>query len=176
MKREDIINAGIVIFIILILYKGVKIFDGVLDIFGGGSKGHAADAAVEGQENKDPKNNPFSGEYIKSLMARSPGKSFTFLTGAAKQKLIDEIEKRTGFFHDESGTFGYDPKIILSLLKQYVKHKTQMSDLANFWEQKNKSNMLVHIQDKLGSGNIMAQTDMSKLIKSIVDYVNSLPE
>ncbi len=175
-KYKDIVFIAIALVVLLILFKGFKFLDGIADVFGAGSKGHEADNKVDAMQAKNPENNPFSEQYLISRLKKSPKKSYLLFTGAAIKKYAEGVHAAIGFWSDETGNLPlfHNPKELKTIFDNF-KHKTQVSQLADYFQKTYKTNILDYMQSKL-HGDILNQGEMSKLLSSIIDYVNQLPE
>jgi hypothetical protein len=171
---ETIVIIAVVAVMLIVIYKvfgGLKnVFDGVNNALGGGKEGADVDKSVKNRDTTPKPQDPWSPEYTLSRLAA--GKKVSLLKGATKISLINKILDDTAW----AQWFENGGKLV-SIFKT-IGHKSQISDLAKAWQDKEGTDMLTVIKDRMqrNLGGWLSNTDVNKNLNDLLAYVSGLPE
>lgn len=168
-------NILIIVAIVLVIYLLIKAgklasigIGKIEDIFGGGPEAKNVEKKILARDKKIKTLDPFSPQYI---ISRQGQKGLMYLTGAAKQKIINQIMDTGGFWR----LFPEDGRPLLEVFKT-ISHKSQISDLADTFYKKTGKDMLSFIKDKLQGVGWMGQAERNKSLNELIEYVNNLAD
>ena len=177
-NSETLLILAAVIVVVYLMYKaGHFIGEGiesVKDVFGSGETAKKANARINALEETPDTQNPFSPEYTKALISR--GVVVHLIPTNTKKAMAKKIDKAAGSFSGgliTGAISGAKPADLLDVFKQ-LKYKTQVSDLAGYFQAAYGKNMLTYMTDGLREHQPMTQAANNELITKIIDRVNSL--
>lgn len=165
-------GSGVAIYLIYKSVQGVKDVAGKAgDIIGKGPETEKAQATVDNIESLDPKDNPFSPKYIEGLTG-----NFHVLTGAAVTRLHKEITKLLSlgqtYLHPLS--FEANRKKVVTMLKRDIKHKTQLSYLAKYFESRG-DNLFNILNDGFRDTGVTTSSNYQRMFTDLVKHMLKLP-
>lgn len=174
------IVVGIVV--IYVLYKLSKPFadavDSIKDVFGAGTEAKEATQAVKDIEIKGDTQNPFSPRYLVNLQNTVPtGTKIMYLKADKKKQLAEKVYKAASKWSGgviTGALIGAKPSDLIDVFRQ-VNYKSQVSDLATYFQQKYGLNMLTYITAGLKESQPLTQAADNKIITQIINRVASLP-
>jgi hypothetical protein len=175
--EKIIIIAGLAI-VGYVVYKSSKAIgaglDSVGDIFGSGSEAKAADTAIEIARDN---NTPWKGSYLLDLQATLPkGSKINYLTAKAKKDFSERIQKAVSPLSGgiiTGAIIGAKPSDLIDVFQQ-INTKSQVADLALYFQQKYGKDLLTFITEGLRSNQPLTMEKNNKTLQSILKRVSLL--
>jgi hypothetical protein len=179
---ELIVTIAVIALVVFILYKVSKPFadaiDSIKDVFGSGSEAKEAKQAVAAIESKGDTENPFSPRYLVNLQNNlKEGTKINYLRAAKKKELAEKVYKAASKWSGgliTGAIIGAKPSDLTDVFRQ-INYKSQVSDLATYFQQRYGLNMLTYITSGLKENQPLSQASDNRIITQIFNRVASLP-
>jgi len=168
--------AGVVV-LYGVLKFGAKAVDKTADLVGAGSKGKKADDKVKEINSQKLYLNPFSPSYLTNVIQKNPGKVIYLLTEKGKVFLYDYIKGKLSAWNTYKHplSFNQSRKEVVQMLKENIKHKTQLSDLATYFYKKGE-NLLEALDNGYRDRSILSGAEYQEMLTDLLTYLQNLPQ